>query len=74
MSTTLHEQKEEIENRLSRFEASCREKGLRVTQQRREIFRTVAQSSAHPSAESVFMAVRKKMPNDAGGAFVQGPL
>ena len=63
MSTLTHEQKEELEKRLARFEKSCREHGLRVTQQRREIFRTVAQSCAHPSAERVFMAVRKQLPN-----------
>ena len=63
MNSHLHEPKEELDKRLARFEDTRKQKGLRVTQQRREIFRTVAQSSAHPSAESVFVAVRKKMPN-----------
>lgn len=63
MNSQLNEQKEELQKRLSRFEKQCREKGLRVTRQRREIFCTVAQSSEHPSAEKVFQAVRQKMPN-----------
>ena len=55
--------KTELQNRLARFEEQCRAKGLRVTQQRREIFCAVAQSCEHPSAEKVFQAVRQAMPN-----------
>ena len=57
------QQKEELEERLNRFERQCRAKGLRVTEQRRKIFCTVAQSCEHPSAEKVFQAVRKTLPN-----------
>ena len=53
----------ELQNRLARFEEQCRAKGLRVTQQRREIFCAVAQSCEHPSAEKVFQTVRQAMPN-----------
>lgn len=56
-------QKEELQKRLERFQDQCREKGLRVTKQRQEIFRTVAESREHPSAETVFSSVRKNMPN-----------
>ncbi len=63
MNIQANGQKEELQKRLTRFEAQCREKGLRVTKQRREIFCAVAQSCEHPSAERVFVSVRKTMPN-----------
>ena len=53
----------ELTHRLEIFEAACRQRGLRITDQRREIFKTVASSRQHPSAEAVFCAVRKKMAN-----------
>ena len=53
---------EELTHRLTAFEEKCRRRGLRVTNQRREIFKTVAVSRQHPSAETVFLAVRQKMP------------
>ena len=53
---------EELTHRLAAFEEKCRQRGLRVTNQRREIFKTVAASRQHPSAEAVFLAVRQKMP------------
>ncbi|MCQ2410895.1 MAG: transcriptional repressor [Elusimicrobiaceae bacterium] len=54
---------EEIQTRLLAFENACRERGLRVTEQRREIFKAVASSRQHPSAQAVFAAVRHKMSN-----------
>ena len=53
----------ELKNRVEEFKELCRRHNLRVTEQRLEIFRTVAQSKEHPSAEAVFGQVRKKMPN-----------
>lgn len=53
----------ELKTRMEEFKKLCRERSLRVTAQRLEIFRTVAQSKAHPSAEAVFGFVRKKLPN-----------
>lgn len=55
--------KNEMEKRLDFFKQECRKHHLRVTNQRLEIFKTVAQSCAHPSAEKVFESVRKKLPN-----------
>lgn len=63
MNIHSNPQKEELQKRLERFQTHCREKGLRVTKQRQEIFRTVAGSCEHPSAETVFVSVRKTMPN-----------
>lgn len=59
--TTITEQ--ELTTRLNSFENECRARGLRVTSQRREIFRAVASSREHPSAETVFLQVRKTLPN-----------
>ena len=54
---------QEIARRLADFETACRRRGLRVTQQRRAIFRAVAVSRQHPSAETVWKTVRKQTSN-----------
>ena len=59
---TMEISTEEISRRLAAFEEKCRRQGLRVTDQRREIFKAVASSRQHPSAEAVFLAVRQKIP------------
>ena len=48
--------------RLERFMARCREAGLPLTAQRLAIFRCLAASDRHPSAEELFAAVRREMP------------
>ena len=53
----------ELKIKTEAFKQLCRTRGLRVTEQRLEIFRTVARSKAHPSVETVCAEVRKKMPN-----------
>ena len=45
-------QNDELQKRLAFFEDQCRARGLRVTNQRREIFRAVAASCEHPSADA----------------------
>lgn len=52
-----------IEQRIEQLKAICQEKGMRVTPQRIEIFKVVASSCEHPDAETVFEAVKSKMPN-----------
>ena len=54
--------KREIEQRMERFEEVCRSSGMKLTHQRMEIFREVAQTSDHPDAEKVYQGVRKRMP------------
>jgi Fur family peroxide stress response transcriptional regulator len=54
--------KREVEQRMERFERVCREAGVRLTHQRMEIFREVAQSVDHPNADVVFKRVRERMP------------
>ena len=53
----------DVQMRLNYFETRCKELGLRVTRQRQEIFRAVAQSDTHPSAETVFLNVRESLPS-----------
>jgi Fur family peroxide stress response transcriptional regulator len=52
----------EVESRLENLKAACRKAGVKLTHQRLEIFRELAASLEHPSAEAVFRAVRKRMP------------
>jgi Fur family transcriptional regulator, peroxide stress response regulator len=52
----------EVERRISCFEHACRESGVKLTHQRREIFREVAQSGDHPDAETVYENVRNRIP------------
>lgn len=51
----------EIEQRMARFEQTCRRSGAKLTHQRIEIFREVAQSGDHPDVEAVFNGVRKRV-------------
>jgi Fur family peroxide stress response transcriptional regulator len=53
---------QEIERRLAQFRSVAKEAGIKLTHQRLEIFRAVASSVEHPSAETVYKAVRRTMP------------
>ena len=44
------------------FEHACRVAGLRLTHQRLEIYRELALSGDHPSAETLHQRLRKKVP------------
>jgi Fur family peroxide stress response transcriptional regulator len=52
----------EIKTRMVHFEQICRSAGVKLTHQRMEIFREVAGSRDHPDAETVYRAVRKRIP------------
>ena len=54
--------KQDIEQRMAHFKEACRKSGAKLTHQRLEIFREVAQSGDHPDAEMFFKGVRKRMP------------
>ncbi|MGB3212054.1 MAG: Fur family transcriptional regulator [Desulforhopalus sp.] len=54
--------KNELTRRLKLFETVCRDEGIKLTQQRMEIFREVAQTGDHPDAEQVFQRVRDRIP------------
>jgi Fur family peroxide stress response transcriptional regulator len=51
-----------VRERLARFKSAASTAGLKLTHQRLEIFREVASSLEHPDAETVFRAVRRRMP------------
>ena len=53
---------EEIDRRLAHYQAVAKRAGIKLTPQRLEIFRIVAASEEHPSAEVVHQAVRTRMP------------
>jgi Fur family transcriptional regulator, peroxide stress response regulator len=53
---------QEVERRLEQFKSAAKEAGIKLTHQRLEIFRAAASSVEHPSAETVYKAVRRTMP------------
>ena len=52
-----------VDEKIDILRKTCAEKGMRVTPQRIEIYKYVANSCEHPSAETIFEAVKKQMPN-----------
>lgn len=53
----------EIDRRMESFGTACRNAGLKLTHQRMEVFREVAQTEEHPSAEAIYDRVRKRIPS-----------
>lgn len=53
---------QEVERRLAQFKSVVKRAGIKLTHQRLEIFRAVASSVEHPSAEAVYRTVRATMP------------
>lgn len=51
-----------IQHRLEHFRDSCKDKGLRLTPQKQEVFRVVASTDMHPTAQEIFEAVQKSFP------------
>jgi Fur family peroxide stress response transcriptional regulator len=54
--------KKEVEQRMKRFETICHEDGIKLTHQRMEIFREVAQTGDHPDADQIYQRVRSRLP------------
>jgi len=52
----------EVERRVERLQQAARKAGVKLTPQRIEIFRELAASIEHPSAEMVLKAVQPRMP------------
>ncbi len=50
------------EQRLDHLSAVVKEAGVKLTHQRLEIFRELARTEDHPDAETLFRAVRRRMP------------
>ena len=55
-------EQKEVERRLERLKAAAKDTGIKLTHQRLEIFRAVASSLEHPSAEAVHRAVQVTTP------------
>jgi Fur family peroxide stress response transcriptional regulator len=55
-------QKEALEKKLKMFEGVCRDKGIRLTHQRLELYREIALDTSHPSAEDIYVRIRSKLP------------
>lgn len=53
---------QEVENRVAVLSRALRESGLRLTHQRLEVVREIAETQEHPDAESVYRAVRERVP------------
>jgi Fur family peroxide stress response transcriptional regulator len=45
------------------FRKRCRQAGLKITPQRQAVYRCLAETDEHPSAEMVYEKVRAQMPN-----------
>jgi Fur family peroxide stress response transcriptional regulator len=52
----------EVEARMAHFESVCRREEIKLTHQRIEVFREIAQTEDHPDAEQVFKRVRERLP------------
>lgn len=63
LERTLKIDPREVARRVGRFERTCREAGVKLTHQRREVFREVAGTGDHPDAEAVFRGVRRRIPS-----------
>jgi Fur family peroxide stress response transcriptional regulator len=53
---------DEFSQRMDLFKAALKHNGVKLTHQRMIIFNEVAESKEHPNVESVYNAVRKKLP------------
>lgn len=53
---------DEVAQRLEQFAVLCRERGLPLTVQRRDILRAILERDDHPSADQVYEAVRERIP------------
>lgn len=58
----MHVDNSEVERRVEHFKRAARKSGVKLTHQRLEIFREVASSVEHPSAEAVLKALSRRMP------------
>ncbi|MBN2048891.1 MAG: transcriptional repressor [Spirochaetales bacterium] len=56
----IHE--DELEKRLGLFQKALRDRGIKLTHQRLEIFREIASRIDHPDAEAVYRSVKTRLP------------
>lgn len=53
---------DDIARRLQQFETLCRERGLPLTVQRRDVLKAVLERDDHPSADQIYESVRERIP------------
>lgn len=53
---------DDFKHELDHFEQTCKIAGLKVTQQRLEIYRALVESSDHPSAETLYRRLQDRLP------------
>jgi len=53
---------EDITQRIERMTQALRQAGVKLTHQRLEILQEMARSNRHPDVETIFQAVRQRMP------------
>jgi Fur family peroxide stress response transcriptional regulator len=53
----------DLENKLEAFYKLCKEKNLKITPQRIEVYKALINSTEHPSADVVYEKVKKVLPN-----------
>ncbi len=51
-----------VKEKMAVFQDSCRQRNLRLTPQRLEIFKELALAQDHPSAEQLYMRLHERMP------------
>lgn len=51
-----------LQEKVDDFIASCKQEGLKVTHQRVEIFKTLAETKEHPDVETIYNKVRERIP------------
>jgi len=58
----VNKKNNDSQQQINRLKEACRNLGVKVTQQRIEIYREVLQTGNHPDAETVLRGVRRRMP------------
>jgi Fur family peroxide stress response transcriptional regulator len=59
-----HDKRDEFsEEEFNAFRKVCKERGIKVTPQRLEIFREVMKAQDHPSAEDIYKRVKDRLPS-----------
>jgi Fur family peroxide stress response transcriptional regulator len=60
--TTTNRLGSDVDHWCSDFEKLCRSRGIRVTPQRLAVYRALTEDLGHPTAESVYKRVHKRLP------------
>lgn len=53
---------QKVEQRMQHLQSVCRGEGIKLTHQRMEIFREVAQTGDHPDVDQIYQRVRGRIP------------